>query len=364
MKKILLFIKLPPPTTGATLMNQYVADSKLLRNNFNIRTIGISYALNVAEMGKFRFSKVKTICITWLRLLYELIHFKPDLVYFQISPLGLAFIRDSLYVMIMKLFRKKIVFHLHGKGISKQIDSSIKRMIYNFVFKNQDVITLSKLLDYDVKEVFNGRIYHVPNGIPVVKYNNKVRDENSTIEILYLSNLIKSKGILDFVDAMEILKNKNLLFQANIVGKEADLSVQELTNLIKLKDLCSYVSYLGSKYGNEKTEIYINSDVLVFPTKYKNETFGIVNIEAMQFSIPVITTNEGAILEIIDNGITGYIVDKNSPNQIADKIEFLINNPDKRIEMGKAGRKKFLENYTIDKFEQNLKNVFDNILDS
>jgi glycosyltransferase involved in cell wall biosynthesis len=262
----------------------------------------------------------------------------------------------------MKLFRKKIVFHLHGKGISQQLNNPMKKLLYKFVFKNQDIITLSELLDYDIKDVFKGRIFHVPNGISKVDYNDNEKPINKVPKILYLSNLIKSKGILDFLDSLEILAHKNIDFNAFIVGKEADLTKQDLNLLIEKKNISKSVMYLGPKYNKEKTEIYLQSEVLVFPTKYPNETFGLVNIEAMQFGLPVVSTNEGAISEIIDDGVTGFIVDKNSPEQIADKIEFLINNPEKRIEMGKAGREKFLNNYTIDIFEKNMTNVFSSIL--
>lgn len=358
--KILLFLKLPPPITGATLMNKYVAESKLLRNNFKIHTIAISYNSSVSQMGSYSFAKFFKIIKYNSTLIKELIKFKPDLIYFQISPLGFAFLRDSLFVFTMKLFRKKIVFHLHGKGISQQLNNPMKKLLYKFVFKNQDIITLSELLDYDIKDVFKGRIFHVPNGISKVDYNDNEKPINKVPKILYLSNLIKSKGILDFLDSLEILAHKNIDFNVSIVGEEADLTKQELNLLIDKKNISKSVMYLGSKYEKEKNTFFLQSDIFVFPTK--NDIFGLVNIEAMKFGLPVVSTNEGAISEIIDDGITGFIVDKNSPGLIADKIEFLINNPKKRIEMGKAGREKFLNNYTIDIFEKNMKNVFEKIL--
>jgi len=358
--RILYFIKLPPPITGATLMNQYVVESEILKNSFKIRTIGISYNQSVGQMGDINVLKFLKIVRYSFLLIKELLLFNPDLIYFQISPLGIAFYRDSIYVMIMKLFRKKIVYHLHGKGINNHLNNPIKKKLYKFVLKDQEVITLSKVLDYDIQLIFQKNIYHVPNGLPVAKFNNKERVENSIIKILYLSNLIKSKGILDFIDAMETLKNKGFNFNANIVGKDADLSSHDLTELIKEKELNVYVKYLGAKYGEEKNEIYNKSDIFVFPTK--NDTFALVNLEAMQFGLPVISTNEGAIPEIVDDGITGFIVEKNTPNNIAKKIEFLANHPELRKKMGAAGRKKFLEKYTLQVFEKNMITVFNDIL--
>lgn len=360
MKKILLFIKLPPPTTGATLMNQYVVESQLLRDNFEIHTIAISYNSSVSQMGSYSFAKFFKIIKYNFTLVKDLIQFKPNLIYFQISPLGFAFLRDSLFVFTMKLFRKKIVFHLHGKGISQQLNNPMKKLLYKFVFKNQDIITLSELLDYDIKDVFKGRIFHVPNGIPKVEHKDNDKPINKVPKILYLSNLIKSKGILDFLDSLEILAHKNIDFNVSIVGEEADLTKKELNLLIDKKNISKSVMYLGPKYEKEKNTFCLQSDIFVFPTL--KDCFPLVILETMQFEIPVVSTNEGAISEIVDDGITGFIVDKNSPEQIADKIEFLINNPKKRIEMGKAGREKFLNEYTLEKFEINMINIFNVII--
>jgi glycosyltransferase involved in cell wall biosynthesis len=82
----------------------------------------------------------------------------------------------------------------------------------------------------------------------------------------------------------------------------------------------------------------------------------------MQVGLPVIATIEGAIPEIIDDGITGFLVDKSSPKQIAEKIQLLIDNPDMRSRMGIAGRKKYEEKYTLEIFEDNLKKVFEEVI--
>lgn len=361
MKKILLFIKLPPPTTGATLMNQYVADSKLLKDYFDIHTIGISYAQSVGEMGKIKFSKFFTIIKTYFRLVMQLIAFKPDLIYFQISPLGFAFIRDSLYVFLMKLFQKKIVFHIHGKGISNNIKNPIKKWYYRKVFNNTEVICLSNMLTYDIKHIFGGKIHIVPNGIQKANIAISISKNNNDARILFLSNLIESKGVYDYIEALSIVKKCNISFSAYIVGKEGDVSIAELNKSIDEKKLKGYLEYLGPVYGNEKFKILNNCDIFIHPTQ--KDVWGLVILEAMQCSLPVISTFEGAISEMVEDGVTGFLVNKKSPKEIADKLELLIKDDDLRQRMGKAGREKFLKYYTIEKFEENMKNVFDDIFD-
>lgn len=361
-KRILLLIKIPPPITGATLMNKQVYDSECIRQNFDIRSITLSYANSVSDLGKVNFSKIKIFLKTIFRLNKELIFERPNVVYFQLSPIGFVFYRDLIYIIFIKFFRVKILFHLHGKGISEMASNRIQYLLYRFAFKNSDIICLSELLKYDVKSVFDGKIHIVNNGIPEMgkpKPKTENLTENEKVKLLFLSNLIKSKGILDFISALKLLNKRGIPFKAIIVGGEGDINKEELNIALKKNNLTSIVEYVGPKYGKEKKEIYAVCDVVVFPTK--NDTWGNVVLEAMQFAKPVVATNEGSIPEIIDNGVTGFIVDKAAPEQIAKKIEFLINNTGTRKKMGIAARDKYLEKYTVSIFENNLSRVFDKV---
>jgi len=99
---------------------------------------------------------------------------------------------------------------------------------------------------------------------------------------------------------------------------------------------------------------------LVLPTL--NDCFPLVILEAMRAGLPVVATDEGAIPEIVDDEVTGYIVPKNQPENLADKLELLLYDPELRKRMGGAGRNRFLEKYTLDKFESGLLTIFQNVL--
>jgi glycosyltransferase involved in cell wall biosynthesis len=359
---VLLFIKTPPPVTGATLMNQRVHDSKLLREHFSIRSICISYMQKRTDMGKWQVKKFFGILYVLSRLIYELSRHRPAFVYFQLSPHRVAFIRDLIFVSVIKLFGIKILYHLHGKGIKENAEKKWKKLLYQYAFKKSDIICLSKLLIYDIEDVFSGQIHIVPNGIPDISNtaSSREKEKHDYPKILFLSNLIKAKGLFDFIESLRILKNKGLSFEGIIVGSEADVTQCELLQQIERKGLKKHVQYLGPKYGEDKSEVLRQSDIMVFPST--NETFGNVILEAMQHSTPVIASNITSIPEIIDHNKTGFLVEPNSPQQIATKLELLINNPELRISLGQAGRKKYEETYTLQHFEQKMKYVFENVL--
>lgn len=79
----------------------------------------------------------------------------------------------------------------------------------------------------------------------------------------------------------------------------------------------------------------------------------------MEQGLPCISTNEGGITGIIEEGKTGFIVEKHSPQQLAEKIEYLIDHPDVCREMGKAGKEKFLKEFTLEKFEERMKEILE-----
>jgi glycosyltransferase involved in cell wall biosynthesis len=361
MKRILLLIKVPPPVTGATSVNSLVHKSEILQKYYTIKTVKITYVDEIRELGKFKISKTLKFFKIYYFFLYNLYKFKPQLVYFQISPVGIPFLRDSIFVITMKFFKVRILFHLHGKGIMEKMTSKLARTYYKYIFNNVHVICLSKLLTNDINHVYNGEPYIVNNGIIKRSSYYRFHFTNTTPSILFLSNLHYSKGILDFLEAIEILKCKNLDFKAIIAGNEADIDEKNLLNILIQKKITKYAKYIGAKNGKEKQDVFLDSSIFVHPTL--KDSFPLVLLEAMQFGLPIISTYEGAIPEIVDDGITGFLIDKHNPQALADKIETLFKDKELREKMGRAGRKKFLEKYTLDIFEKNLKNVFDQVLD-
>lgn len=96
-----------------------------------------------------------------------------------------------------------------------------------------------------------------------------------------------------------------------------------------------------------------DADIFVFPTL--NEAFGLVAVEAMEYKIPVVASAEGGIPDIINNGNSGYTVEKNNPMALASAIERLLKDHELCNRMGKAGRKLFEEKFTEEVFEKRMK---------
>ena len=104
------------------------------------------------------------------------------------------------------------------------------------------------------------------------------------------------------------------------------------------------------------------ADIFVFPTFYHNECFPLVLLEAMQQGVACIASDEGGISDVIENDVTGFVVEKRNAKALADKIAFLMEHPEICRRMGEAGKERFEREFTLSRFENNMVDVLNRCL--
>jgi glycosyltransferase involved in cell wall biosynthesis len=365
--KILFVLHMPPPIHGAAMIGKYIHDSNLINGTFECHYINLSTAKNLDDIGKFGLRKTIIFILLIFKIIYAFIKIKPNLVYVTPSAGGKAFIKDFIIVQILKIFGGDIVVHFHNKGVLNYQKNMFYNFFYRCFFFRLKVILLANSLYDDIKKyVKTESVYICPNGIPFNSQEVKYLDENRGVPVfLFLSNLIVSKGVIVLLDACKQLKENGILFLCYVIGKETkELNKEQFEQEIKIRRLNNIVKYEGAKYGKEKEIYFQQSDIFIFPTFYHNECFPLVLLEAMSYALPCISTNEGAISEIIENGKTGFIVPKYDSFALADKMKFLIINQNERYKMGLAAQIKYKTEYTYSVFERNFINVVKNIIDT
>lgn len=364
MKKILFILHTPPPIHGSSIIGQQIKESRLINEQFNCRYINLGTSKSVDEIGKNPFGKI----FIYLKILFStinnLLFIKPNLCYIAITAKGIAFFKDALIALIVKLFGVKIVYHFHNKGVSNCQDKFWYDIIYRLVFHNSNVILLSKYLYNDIKKyVPENSVYFCPNGISdIIDKKMYIKEKNNVARIIFLSNLIESKGVFVLLEACKILKGRNLKFECVLIGAESELSKNTIEQKINNLDLNSIIHYVGSKNSYEKYEYLTNADIFILPTYYHYECFPLVLLEAMQSSLPVISTFEGGIPDMVIEGKTGFLCKQKDAACIADKVERLIKDSELRKRMGIAGRKRYEEYFTLEHFEKRISEILDKIL--
>ncbi len=365
--KILFLLHLPPPVHGAALVGKLIKDSESIKRLINCRFVNLSSSRSIQEIGTSGISKIGRYFLLILNFVKLIFFFKPDLVYITLNSKGIGLFKDSIFAIVALLFQKKVVYHFHNKGVRDRQDKLFDNILYRLLFREAYVILLSPFLYKDVeKYIGTDRVFFCSNGIEDIAadslagINGTPKEKNSS-NLLFLSNLIRSKGVFVLLEALSILKQRNIDFLCVFVGGEGDISASAFENKTKELGLSKFVTYVGKKYGGERTEYFRLADIFILPSM--NDCFPLVLLEALQFSLPVVSTVEGAIPEIIENGLNGFLALPNNATDLAEKIEFLLKNPEKRLIMQQENRIKYENKFSLPVFEKKFINILTTILD-
>lgn len=362
---ILFILHLPPPIHGAAMVGKYIHDSKLINETFDCHYINLTTAKNLADIGKVGIRKLVQFAQLLNTIRKRVNCLKPQLVYVTPNARGGAFYKDFIVVQMLKAMGCKVVAHYHNKGVAIRQDHWLDDKLYRSFFKHLKVILLAEALYKDIKKYVRWEdVMICPNGIPETLNKEPIFERNNKVpHLLFLSNLLESKGVLVLLDALKILSDKGYSFVCDFVGGEtAEIDAAKFKREVEQRGLDKFVVYDGKKYGEEKEAYFSQADIFVFPTYYHNECFPLVLLEAMQQGIACIASSEGGIPSIIEEGKTGYIIEKKNASALADKIEFLLNNPSLCQKMGENGQKKFLAEFTIERFENRMKTLLEKLV--
>ena len=364
--RILYFIQLPPPVHGVSTMNQLVYNSSLINEKVDKDLLEIKFSDNLSQLRRWRPGKI----VKFIRLLFMLtiriIRKKPDYIYFSLMPAGWGFLRDLFFVLIIKIFRIRPVYHLHNRGIKRNTSFTFCLLIYRFVFNNSLLIHLSDHLmetEIDGLNLRNCTRIVIPNGIQKIEPEFPAMRIDGMIRLLFLSNLFAGKGLDDLLLVFFNMLKKFPELELVVAGAfPSTRQEKRIMRLVSAYGLGNKVTFCGEVYGRTKYFTYLNADIFVFPSYFSQECFPLVILEAMQFGLPVVATGEGAIPEIITDGVTGFITQPRDTDAMEEKISRLIESPELRASMGNNARKLFGEKYSAAHFEEKMRAFYDSYL--
>jgi glycosyltransferase involved in cell wall biosynthesis len=358
-------ISVPPPVHGSNIMNQLVLD--LLSKNDSWKVIGmpLQFTKSVTDIGTAGPFKILNHLMMLTRISLRLAFLRPDITYLSPAVSGLAGIRDSLLVVASRVFSRDVIVHIHGRGLSSKSPNYLSTKFKEVIFKNTRAIHLSQGLAQSIKHVTQWKSLDVlQNAIESSSVpQSRPKEGQGKVNLLYLSNFIESKGVLDFIDVCQQLKTNGTPFHALLVGGPGPVIDNDiLKERISRADLTEEVSLLGPKYGKEKLKVLDQADVFIFPSYYSQECAPLVILEAFSFSLPVVAYEIGAVAEMVQDGESGFVVESRDTKTLSARITALIENKELRNKFSIAARERFKTNYTLQEFNKRLDHYFENLV--
>lgn len=319
LMKVLIIGPFPAPVDGCSNSNK-IFYQNLLSRNINCDIINTNTTIISGSQGS-RFSLKKAISFlrnylqAYKPLFYDVVYFTPGQTFYGV-------LKYSPFIILCMLFNKPYTIHVHGNFLGTQYRSlmGLKKKIFHFlVSKASAGIVITKSLENNFEGLLpECQINVVEYFVEEPLYNNDIVKKSDSLKILYLSNLMREKGILEFLDALIQLNDRGVNFEANIAGSIETGLKDEVEH--RLNKLGNKVVYLGTILGDKKTQKLIEANVFVLPTYYTMEGLPFSLLEAMATGNILITTQHAGISDVVTES-NGFLVEKRSSSMITDVIE-------------------------------------------
>ncbi len=195
-----------------------------------------------------------------------------------------------------------------------------------------------------------------------MKLSNKKNEFPENKLVLFVAGLNKGqkyKGLSYLIKSISILKQKFPEIKLIVIGSGNNSAY--FKKLSKEFNLSENVFFTGKISQEKLLNYYSSCKTLVLPSTSNSEGFGLVLLEAMAFSKPVIGSNVGGIPVLIKNNFNGFLVEPKNPVKLAQAIEFILTNEKKAKEFGENSFRKAKE-FSPEKSVNKLIKVFESVL--
>jgi len=255
-----------------------------------------------------------------------------------------------------KIARIPLLWHIRAQDGEWLLDRILSAL-------SAKLILVADALRTRFKEIDKRKAPTIYNGIDLEEFDSSaspqsVREEfnidSDTVLLACIGRIEEQKGQEYLISAMQHAANAKLLF----AGRADETYLQRIKTLCNEHGVSDRVIFAGQR--NDIPALLRSSDILVFPTL--TEAFSRVILEAMAAAKPVVATDTGGNAEAVIDTETGFLVRAQDTAALAEKISNLINNKEKRLLMGMAGRRRVEEKFDIRKIAGQIEDEYCELL--
>ena len=291
--------------------------------------------------------------IIWIKYLITLIRImlfggQKNLYYLVLNRSKLSFwLRDLPIFLLALLSNSKLICHLVGSDIEEFIKrlNLLETILVKFFFKRIGTWVLlgdsmKKQVEdvYDSLGILNTSICfnekklnaHIIRGFfPDETYkfindnliNKKIENFGLVVNIGFMSNLIETKGVVEFIETVIYLKEKkNINIKAWIAGVTIGRRSNRLEKALLLARSKNYIEICGLIFGDKKWQKLLNTSIFILPSYYRSEALPLSLVEAMRSGCLCIASDIGEVSQIIDSN-NGFLISEVSTENIINAVE-------------------------------------------
>jgi len=330
----------------------------IIKHRLWLRPRVLLLALNILKYGREAMSlRLLSAVILLLGQKYQIVHCQFGTVGIKVLPLKEICANSAKLVTSFR--GSDLTAHLHSKQIS-----------YRRLFLKGDLFlpVSERFKRRLIEEGCNpGKILTHRSGVNLRKlqYSLRSRAEGEPTKLLSIGRFVEKKGLAYAVKAIARIVDSGYKVSYSLIG-DGELRA-DLEHLIDQLGVGDHVRLLGCMPNSEVVLHLRNSHLLLAPsvTGTSGDQEGIPNVlkEAMAMGMPVISTLHGGIPELVENGVSGFLVPERDVEALADRVAYLMDHPERWPEMGAYGRKRIEKYYDINRLNDTLVQIYDQLLE-
>lgn len=373
LREIIFVGLFSPPITGQSVITEQIYEN-LIDKEVKIIKLPFPYE-SYAKSHIHKLKKTFSYIIFILKCMYKSM-FGHKTLYLSGARSQLGALRNIPIIIWAKgVFGHKVILHFHcGEYIQfYQSQPNIIQKLLSFSFGYIDKIIIlgeSLLPLFSLPNIPPQKLVAIPCGTNLPSASPRsLPPDTLPIRLLYLSNLIESKGYFDVLKAVVILRNDYKLNvrcdfcgtffshgddQSSITDKQA---YRIFESFIDDNHLNEVVFYHGSVQGESKISFLQQADFFLLPTNYSSEGQPVSILEAMSYGSIVVSTDYRAIPDMVIDNETGILVPYNEPAVIARRIIDIIQKPIEYTRLSNNALR-HVQNFSIEKFNQRVEKLF------
>jgi glycosyltransferase involved in cell wall biosynthesis len=328
---------------------------------YEIRHINTQVSRSLAEKGGQNQWR-KSVAGMWqaARMVSAIATFRPQWVYLPLtnSPSFLGFLRDCLLLLPALLLRRRVGVRLHGGYYYYAHTRGLERWWVDIVLRR---VSLAMVQGKRLLGCFDGlvpaeRLAVVPNGLddqPFAQARQRLARSPRPAgpkRVLFVGLLVKEKGVWDVIAAIPHVPGAHFVFAGEWPSPQDQQMAQKF-----LADhaITHRVTFAGVVTGPAKYDLFVSSDIFVFPSYFPYEGHAVSSVEALAAGLPIVCTDHGALNESVTDGWNGYFVPRSDPLAVADRLNRLLADDEQRQLMGTRSRQRYEECFTLAAFVGN-----------